>query len=85
MQFKKGHDFQASKHYFVEKRMKINSTVPTAKPCEIPPGPSQQTVVISADACTKDNNATYIQSHRVPVILALHTISFTKMSIALYR
>lgn len=32
-----------------------------------------KTIAISADAYTKDNKATYIQSHSVPVILPLHT------------
>lgn len=65
--------------------MKTNSTKPTARPCEIPSGPSQQAVVISADAYTKDNKATYMQSHCFPAILALHTTSPVKMSVALYR
>lgn len=82
-QFKQGHAFQASNQYFAEKRMKTNRTRPTARPCEIPPGPPQQTTVISADACTKDNNAACYQSHCVPVILVLHTISLIKMSAAL--
>lgn len=60
-----------------------DSTAPTARPCEIPPGPSQETMAISADSHTKDNNVTY--SHCVPVILALHTISFIKVSVPLYR
>lgn len=84
-QFKQGHAFQASNRFFAEKRMKTNCTLPTARPCEIPPGPPQQTTVISADACTEDNNAACYQSHCVPVILALHTIYLIKMSAALYR
>lgn len=84
-QFKKGHTFQESKSYFVEKRMKTTSTMPTARPCEIPSGPSQRAVVISADAYTKDNKATCIQSHCFAAILALHTTSLVKMSVALYR
>lgn len=65
--------------------MKTNCTLPTARPCEISPGPPQQTTVICADACTEDNNAACYQSHCVPVILALDTISLIKMSAALHR
>lgn len=59
--------------------------VPTARPCEVPLGPTQQTTVISADVCTKYNNSSYIQSHCAPVILGPHKISLIKVSVALYR